>query len=517
AVALVTTDGDGSAAPETRRVCGLLALDTADLLGPKFVLFHCARVVYATGGPAGLYADSVYPPSQTGATGIALEAGAPGQNLTEWQYGIASTRFRWNLSGTYQQVLPRYLSTAPDGSDAREFLREYFDSDAAMLSAVFLKGYQWPFDPRKLDSGGSSIVDIAVHRERCERGRRVFLDYRSNPQGVIVPLSPGQPAGEAYEYLARSGALGGMPIDRLRIMNPDAIRLYASHGIDLANEPLEIAVCAQHNNGGLTGDIWWESPLRGLYPVGEANGSFGVYRPGGSALNETQAGSRRAAQRIAREGPGQGVDEEAFFAACLPVVRHRLALTGRMLEPENDSPAGDAGLRLPPGPFRRRLQRRMSDAAGFLRDPRLMRTALAACLAELADPAAGQRAAGPGQLAFALRNYDLLIAQAAYLGAMLDAAEHGTGSRGSCLVIEEQGDHACAGLRFRLSPEGMDKTLQVCEMRRVDAKGVDPPEFLFSSVWTPVRPIPPDDQWFENDWSMYRSLWRVSTKEEESC
>jgi chorismate synthase len=37
----------------------------------------------ATGGPAGIYADSVYPGSQSGSTGLALRAGASLQNMTE--------------------------------------------------------------------------------------------------------------------------------------------------------------------------------------------------------------------------------------------------------------------------------------------------------------------------------------------------------------------------------------------------------------------------------------------------
>jgi succinate dehydrogenase / fumarate reductase flavoprotein subunit len=36
-----------------------------------------------------------------------------------------------------------------------------------MLSSIFLKGYQWPFDVRKL-SGGSSIIDILVYMERSK-------------------------------------------------------------------------------------------------------------------------------------------------------------------------------------------------------------------------------------------------------------------------------------------------------------------------------------------------------------
>ena len=39
--------------------------------------------------------------------------------------------------------------------------------------------------------------------------------------------------------------------------------------------------------------------LKHFFPVGEVNGSHGVYRPGGSALNSGQVGSMRAAAYIA--------------------------------------------------------------------------------------------------------------------------------------------------------------------------------------------------------------------------
>ncbi len=509
--------------PDARRVAGLLALDLADRRLPRFVLFQCARIVWAAGGPAGLYADSVYPPSQSGATGIALEAGAPARNLTEWQYGIASIRFRWNLSGTYQQVLPRYVSTAADGSDEREFLHEYFETDAAALGAVFLKGYQWPFDPTKLGEGGSSIVDIAVFRESKERGRRVFLDYRNNPRGARIPLSAAGIGAEAHTYLERSGALEGTPFERLLRMNPDAVALYAAHGIDLARDLLEIAVCAQHCNGGLSGDHWWQSPLKGLYPVGEAAGSFGVHRPGGSALNETQVGSRRAAQHIALQGPARLSDVKSFLDDALPVVRRRLSAVSAMA-----APAGSGDLRLPPGPFRKRLQRRMSDAAGFLRDPDAIRAARDACLSELSDPAAGQRVGNPGQIPLALGNIDLLLAQVACLSAMLDAAAQGIGSRGSWLAPDAHGDRTCANIRYRLAAPDSGNRVQTCSLTFPAANPSDRsepdtdapaermdtlPEPGFS--WDPVRPIPPDDSWFETEWARYRSLWSIDTKEDD--
>ena len=98
-------------------------------------------------------------------------------------------------------------------------------------------------------------------------------------------------------------------------MNPGAISLYLDHNIDLRNEMLEIAVCAQHNNGGLAGDIWYESPnLKHLFPIGEVNGSHGVTRPGGSALNAGQVGAFRCAEYIANECKNFTFDEAAAAA-----------------------------------------------------------------------------------------------------------------------------------------------------------------------------------------------------------
>ncbi len=253
----------------------------------------CQNVVLCTGGPAGIYKNSVYPESQHGATGLAIDAGATLSNMEEWQYGIASTRFRWNLSGTYQQVLPRYVSVTPDGEES-EFLYDALGEKS--LGLIFLKGYQWPFDTRKVD--GSSRVDILV-AEQIKMGNRVYLDFLHNPKGLengFVSLPR-----EAYEYLKNSDALFGTPIERLEKMNIGAIELYAAHGIDLYSERLEIAVCAQHCNGGVAVDKNWQSDVEGLYAAGEAAGTFGVYRPGGSALNSTQVGSLRAAEHIAKK------------------------------------------------------------------------------------------------------------------------------------------------------------------------------------------------------------------------
>ena len=94
--------------------------------------------------------------------------------MTEWQYGLASLNPRWNVSGTYMQVLPAIISVDADGTE-REFTGDYYGDIYTALSAEFLKGYQWPFDNRRA-ADGSSVIDLLVYRETVLSGRRVYLD-----------------------------------------------------------------------------------------------------------------------------------------------------------------------------------------------------------------------------------------------------------------------------------------------------------------------------------------------------
>ena len=475
----VLTDGAEKAA-------GLLALDMNNLDSESFgfTLFNCTNIIWATGGPAGIYESSVYPESQFGSLGAALAAGAKGVNLTESQYGIASTKFRWNLSGTYQQVLPRYISTNQNGGDEREFLNEGFPTLGKMLDAEFLKGYQWPFDPRKIANHGSSMVDLLVYREKELRGRRVFMDFTRNPSGLDFRLL-GQ---EAHEYLRKSGALFGTPIERLRHMNPAAIELYRDHGIDLASEPLEIAVCAQHCNGGLAADRWWESNLRHFFPVGEACGSFGVYRPGGSALNSTQVGSLRASQRIAWHYAGEPASAGSFAALAQESVEKHIALARKLLDNRSGTPALEQ---------RAAAQKRMTKSGAHIRGG--VEEALAGAVADLGSISSIVLPGGRRDLPEAFRNRDMLQTQAAFLSAILEYKKRGGGSRGSYLIADETGD--CPGegletLRHRLDDGKLAQ--EVCEIT------LDGDTGACAAGWKPVRPLPEPDLWYENVWRQYR-------------
>lgn len=280
---------------EGNRIYGVLTLNRKVLKDSKieYTIFWAENVILATGGPANVYQQSVYPESQSGSTGLAIEVGAKLANMNAWQYGLASTAFRWNVSGSYQQVLPRYISVDTEGNE-KEFLIEHFKEPCEALNHVFLKGYEWPFDSKKIE--GSSMIDILVHNEIMNKDRRVFLDFRTEPQGIEKGFEGLNQT--TYEYLNQSKALVKTPIKRLEKINPQAVNLYKSQGINLYEEALEIAVCAQHHNGGVAVDSHWQTSVEGLYAVGEIAGTFGNYRPGGAALNAGQVGGMRAAEHI---------------------------------------------------------------------------------------------------------------------------------------------------------------------------------------------------------------------------
>ncbi len=502
AIAILTA-GRGA----SKRTIGALALDVKRLGRPGrgFVLFNAVNVVVATGGPGGMYEHSVYPESQTGSHGLLFEAGAAAHNLTESQFGLASVKFRWNVSGTYQQAVPRYVSTDAHGNDEREFLNDYFPDMGTLATAVFLKGYQWPFDPRKASDGGSSLIDVLVHEETVGKGRRVFLDFRRDPRGDgrLAPFSPGQLGPEAFGYLERSGALLARPIARLKKMNRPAVDLYKSHGIDLAREPLEIAVCAQHNNGGFRGSIWWESSVRGLFPVGEVCGTHGVTRPGGSALNAGQVGSARAALFIARRRTGRPLSEAEFSRAAKPVLFEKRDLAASMLGRKK---GGGLTIR----ECLAELKRRMSSCGAAIRDPDEVRAEVVRAR-ELSQRARRElRVASDRDLPRGFKALDLALTHAVYLEAIAEYLERGGKSRGSFLVPDAAGKtpHPLLGRRWAFSLAGPEDfvTDNILEVR-LDGHG------RVQKSWVPVRPVPRPEGWFETVWNDYRED-RIVVEEE---
>ena len=478
------------------QVKGILCLDKNIHSEPAYKIIWCKNVILATGGPAGMYHDSVYPVSQTGSTGMAFEAGASGKNLTEWQFGMASLNPRWNVSGTYMQVLPSFISTDQDGNDEKEFLLDYFNELPDLLSMVFLKGYQWPFDVNKI-FGGSSVIDLLVYQETVLKKRRVFLDYRVNPGNLEkdrdLPYASMIP--EAKEYLSQAGACFGTPIERLKHMNEPAILFYQDHHVDLFKERLEIAVCAQHNNGGLSTNHLWETNLSGLYAIGEVCASHGVTRPGGTALNAGQVGAVRAAEGIflkkrthmieARASTESGIKERLRIQAL-----DRIRLSEHA---EGNCPLSELWIN---------ASKRMSAAAGMIRNQVQMETALKETEDDICQFMQKAKSPSVSQLSLFYKLYDMLLSQKMYLFAMLDYAKAGGGSRGSALYTDSTGElpgfPGCQtfGELYRCR---LDQKMHVQEVQEVTLKEGTP-----SASRRPVRPLPDVDYFFENQWRIYR-------------
>jgi len=427
---------------------------------------------------------------------MALRAGAVAQNLTESQFGIASVGFRWNLSGSYQQVVPRYVSADPDGGNELEFLNAHFPDMETLAEAIFRKGYEWPFDSDRVADHGSSLIDLLVFRE-IGAGRRAFLDFSKNPQGGdgMGPFALESMSSEARDYLSSSAALGDTPIARLGALNQPAIELFRDQGIDLARDRLEIAVCAQHNNGGLRANLWWESNIQRLFPIGEVCGTHGVRRPGGAALNSGQVGGMRAALYIAKHYAEEPRDPEAFAPTASAQVEACLDFCERTCgEAQSASP-------LNPAEVIGQIQDRMSRSAAHIRDPSMVDSEVESARRLLQRLPGELRVGDVRALKTAFWAADLCVTHLVYLEAIKVYLDAGGRSRGSALVLDRNGEIYSPSLeeewRSSANEPGAQVDQEVLEVW-IDAQGG------VNTRWVPTRPVPTDEGWFEEVWREYR-------------
>jgi succinate dehydrogenase/fumarate reductase flavoprotein subunit len=419
------------------KVVGVIALHREEKRNEYGLIFiRCDDLVIATGGPGELYRDSVYPHHCHGGLGIALEAGIELCNLTESQFGIGTprTKFPWNLSGTYVQVMPRIYSVGEDGEEIN-FLKRYYRTTREMVSNTFRKGYQWPFHSTRMLDYGSSLLDLAVFLE-CQAGRKVYLDFLRNPEpvneGEVFSLDDLDP--DVRAYLENNEALYELPIDRLRRMNPLAIELYRMHGTDVTKEPLEFAMNNQHMNGGILIDDWGRTSLDGCYAIGEAAGSHGVTRPGGAALNSGQVFGKRVAVAIKRAriqlsstGEDTATDAKRIEAA----VAQALADADRFTK-------GEGGLS--PKAVKAEIQARMSDYAGIICSGAEVRDALDAARAlRKKGETEGFKADLPSLVGQAFRWRHMTYVSEAVLAALDYYIQNGGGSRGARAICVEDG------------------------------------------------------------------------------
>ncbi len=494
-----------------KKVIGAIAINKkeANANNYGYIIFNSTNILLCTGGPAGMYKWPVYPESQTGSTGLALKIGAVAQNLTESQFGLGSVKFRWNVSGSYQQAIPRYVSTDKDGNDEREFLNDSFASAESLVNAIFLKGYQWPFNAVRIKNDGSSLIDILVHRETVKKGRRVFLDFTHNLFDIYCRPNSNVKLkydtkfhlsllnDEAYGYLEKSNALGRLPIERLNELNRPAIDLYKNNGIDIEREYLEIAVCAQHCNGGLKGNIWWESNIKNLFPIGEVAGTHGVNRPGGASLNAGQVGGIRAAMYISENYNSPPHEKEYFLELAMEQISDTLSFADKIIRKDSNSSDSKTidnskSERVSIQDSLEDIRLRMSASGSHIRNKDGVRKALMEAWKQFTLLKDNVTLQSSRSLANVYKLYDICLTHIVYLEAIMEYLDKDGKSRGSFIITNSDNE-----LDFDL------KSISDFVSNNIQEIWLDN-NMSVKIRWVDVRPIPDDDVWFESVWRDFR-------------
>jgi succinate dehydrogenase/fumarate reductase flavoprotein subunit len=459
-------------------------------------IFQARNIVLATGGPACLYKRSVYPKSQRGSMGLAILAGCRLQNLTESQFGLASIDFKWNVSGSYMQVIPRYVSIDSNGRE-NEFLNKHFPSFKILSNAIFLKGYQWPFNSERIENYGSSLIDLAVNYETEILGNKVYLDFIHNPleyvENELDPL--------ALDYLTKSNALAKTPIERLKQLNPQAIKLYKDHNIDISKEYLQIAVCNQHLNGGVSGDTWWETSIKHLFAIGEINGSHGVHRPGGAALNAGQVGGLRTAQKIGHNyGELKPINRDMFLNSIKPEI---IEIYNEFKSAVNKKPLMNIE-QFTSDQYWKRIKERMSKYGGIIRPLQNLFNQCKDLRHELYNLKMILSLKDNRDIIEYLRIKDALLTQKCILESILNYHELLGSSRGAYLILRDTLNDSLKERKILPAEELKIFNYIVSKNNlkdKIQTVKYEDDKFVFE--WEQARGIPEEYGWFENVWKDY--------------
>jgi succinate dehydrogenase / fumarate reductase flavoprotein subunit len=294
-------------------ITGALALNTREKAVDRALLaFGVPAIILATGGAGLMYGHHVFPAGMTGdGYAMAYEAGAALVNMEFIQIGIASTKTKFNCSGSMMRAIPRLINDTGD-----EILGRYFANGtpaAESFDILFKKGASWPVSYEHK----THIIDIAVYRER-QSGHKVYLDYSRNPAGfsfdMLTPENRTRYLSEIRKDVGEEKRRES-PLYRLMEINPESIQWFKDRGIDLAKSDLiEVAECAQHFQGGVRIDEQARSTVPGLWAAGEAaGGQHGANRPGGNALLDCQVFGKIAGVAAARAASSARVGDAAFL------------------------------------------------------------------------------------------------------------------------------------------------------------------------------------------------------------
>ena len=188
-------------------------------------------------------------------------------------------------------------------------------------------------------------------------------------------------------------------------------------------------VCNQHLNGGISCDIWWESNIKHFFVIGEINGSHGIHRPGGAALNSGQVGGLRAAQKIASiYNTMPSLSTEEFFLEVEDQLIEFFEVIRLCLNNMDNTE------KFTPTKILELIQNRMEKYAGILRPKEGLEGELKNIRLQLQNQSEIVSIKNASELIKYFQVRDSLVTQYLFFSAILDYHNHYGQSRGSFLI-----------------------------------------------------------------------------------
>jgi succinate dehydrogenase / fumarate reductase flavoprotein subunit len=351
-----------------------------DMDDGEFVLFNAGTVVLAAGGHAAIYDRHTSRDDENNGDGAALAYDA-GASLMDMEF---------------MQFHPTGMAVDEDDPEwapwSGRLVTEAVRGEGGRLFNAEGERFMERYSPDQMELDARDVVARAIAQEVAEgRGTEnggVYLDISHRDADFIEERLP-----RMYER-------------------------FDDLGVDMAEDPVEVAPTSHYGMGGVAVDDGGETDVDGLFAIGETMaGVHGANRLGGNSLAETVAYGVVAGERIAGrvDGPG-GISDSLREELVEPHLRDLRGMA------DNDGAHDVAAVTA-------ELRELMWDHAGILRDEASLREGLDR-LADVRDRAADLRV-GP----VTSESFELAVD----LGFMIVAAE--AVLRGALEREESRGAH----------------------------------------------------------------------------
>ena len=242
----------------------------------EFVLFNAGAVVLAAGGYAAIYNRHTSRDDENNGDGPALAYDA-GADLMDMEFvQFHPTGMAVNESDPeWEPWSGRLVTEAVRGEGGRLFNSE---------GERFMERYS----PDQMELDARDVVARAIAQEVSE-GR-------------------GTENGGVYLDISHRDA------DFIRERLPRMYERFQSLGVDMAEDPVEVAPTSHYGMGGVAVDAYGETAIDGLFAIGETMaGVHGANRLGGNSLAETVAYGVVAGDRIADRVDEPGTIPDALY------------------------------------------------------------------------------------------------------------------------------------------------------------------------------------------------------------